>query len=873
MTMTKLADHVRMALLAGASLAACAWPGPAMAQPATPPAEEGRVAAALPDAGEIIVTARRRAEQLQDVPLAITAFSAEAIERDGIRATEDVARRTPGLTFDIGGFPNDTRPALRGMQAERGRPSVAILLDGQDLSGENISIAGGTAALNMALFDLERIEVVKGPQSTLYGRNAFAGAINYVSKKPGFTLSGRLAAEAGSFGTAGLEGALNVPLVDERLAVRFNAAWRQQGGAYTNPVTGDELGESETKGFGVAGLWMPAPGIEVVARYMRSESDYSDLPTAFLPANLRLPAPGALYSPVPGPPPSIPCPANLGGLTPAQQAQCTRGTLVGKIEARESDVQMGLNPLTGKPPFGMVMDQDMASAEALWEAGFANLFYRFGYLRNDSRIDQDGDFTSFPGPPGPVLSLSALQDLTYDNEHFDHELRVSREFGRLALLVGGQRFAEDSSLVNASQFWLRNPSSPLAGPPFRLATAPDPAFAFPTITTRDTRYWAIFGSLSWRATDRLTLDLDARWNRDRITYTIPGWRNQDVTLSRLRPVCLPQFPNGAQFSPTNPAGSPPPGVVAACPREGLVASDVVTPRATVSWKATADHLVYVSYAKGFKPGGFNTNEIVELTNQEYRPEKVNAYEVGAKTQWFDRRVTWNADFYYNDYTDQQIGVQLSNVTPTGQVITTAGIVNAGQVRILGFETDIDVRVSDAVRFMAGYAYTDSEFDQFIQGPPPGSPASAFQTCGVPAGQTSSDQNRAEAGNLCADFNGKKVGKSPRHALNFEGELRLPFGADNAWFVNVNALYRSKRFTDESNLAFLPEYWRLGARAGVDIGRLSLLVFVNNLLDDRTIESAQRNIDFGRPEGFAPGRGFIAYLPQPRTWGVRGSLRF
>lgn len=866
-------SFVRRLLLASASLAAAqAASLAAVAQQAAPDGE-GAVATPAAEPGDIIVTARRRAEQLQDVPLAILAFDEATIEREGLRQTEDVARRTPGLTFDIGGFPNDTRPALRGMQSERGRPSVAILLDGQDLSGENISIAGGTAALNMALFDLERIEVVKGPQSTLYGRNAFAGAINYVSKLPSYELGGRFAAEVGSFGTHALEGAINVPLIDDRLAVRFNGAWRRQGGAYENPVTGDDLGVTDTEGFGVAGRWTPSADIEVVARYMHSETNASDLPTAFIGANTRLVAPGALYSPFPGPPASIPCPANVSGLTPPQQTQCTRGTYVGAISARESDVQMGLNPLTGEPPFGMRMDQDMAAIEGRWNAGFANLFYRFGFLENSSQIEQDGDFTSFPAPPGPVLSLSALQDLDYRNRHFDHELRISRDFDRLSVLVGGQRFTEDSSLINSAQFWLRNPASPLAGPPFRLATAPSPAFTFPTVTTRDTRYWAIFGSLSWRATDRLTLDLDARWNRDRITYAIPGWRNQDVTLSRLTPVCLPQFPNGAQFSPTNPAGSPPPGVVVACPREDEVASDVVTPRATVSWKASDDHLVYASYAKGFKPGGFNTNEIVELTDQQYLPEKVNAYEIGVKTQWLNRRLTWNADFYYNDYTDQQIGVQLTNTTPTGQVITTAGIVNAGQVRILGFETDIDFRVTDALRLMAGYAFTDSEFEEYIQGPPPGSAAAAFDACGVPVGQTSSDQNRAEAGNICADFSGNAVGKSPRHALNLEGEVRMPFGDRNAWFVSMNALYRSQRFTDESNLAYLPSYWRVGARAGVDIGRVSLLVFVDNLLDDRTIESSQRNIDFGRPEGFAPGRGFIAYLPRPRTWGLRGSFRF
>jgi hypothetical protein len=134
----------------------------------------------------VIVTARRVTENLQEVPLAVQAIKESEIVRANVRGMEDVARLSAGLTYDIGGFPNDTRPAVRGMQSERGRPSVAVMLDGVDLSGENLAIAGGTAGVATSLLDIERIEVVKGPQSTLYGRNAFAGAINYISKVPDF---------------------------------------------------------------------------------------------------------------------------------------------------------------------------------------------------------------------------------------------------------------------------------------------------------------------------------------------------------------------------------------------------------------------------------------------------------------------------------------------------------------------------------------------------------------------------------------------------------------------------------------------------------------------------------------------------------------
>ena len=140
-------------LLMGASYATLL-----LAMTATPVIAETAAASAEASAPEIIiVTARRIEENLQEVPLTIRVFTADYIQREGVRNLNDVARLSAGLTYDLGGFPNDTRPALRGMQSERGRPSVAIMLDRQDLSGENISIAGGTSGVSADLLDLERI--------------------------------------------------------------------------------------------------------------------------------------------------------------------------------------------------------------------------------------------------------------------------------------------------------------------------------------------------------------------------------------------------------------------------------------------------------------------------------------------------------------------------------------------------------------------------------------------------------------------------------------------------------------------------------------------------------------------------------------------
>ena len=852
----------RTALFTASSLIAV--PGFAADAPATPGFE---------DRNMIIVTARKRAEVVQDVPLAIAVFGREMVEREGLRQVEDIARNTPGLTFDQGGFLNDTRPALRGMQAERGRPSVAILLNGQDLSGENLSIAGGGASLNSVLFDLERIEVVKGPQATLYGRNAFGGAINYVTKKPDFDLGGRIGGEVGNGGVWVVDGAINLPIIADKVALRLSGGIRNRDGYYTNPVTNARVGSSHSEGFSAALLLKPHDDVEIVARYMHSNDRAAEQAIALIAANVRLPAPGALYSAVPGAPATIPCPVNQSGLSPPALASCTRGTIVGPLTASQANIQLSADPFTGKAFAGLHLRQDIGALTIAWNGDWGSLDYRFGFLDNRSRTQQDGDYGSAAAPPGLVLSLSALQDLQYKNRAIDNEIRFRRSFGPVDVLIGGQVFSEQASLVNAAQFWLRSPTSPLAGPPFRLATAPAATLAFPVIDTRDTTYYGIYGGLAWEVTAKIKLSADMRWNHDSITYGMSGWRSQDVTLSKLVPSCLPQFANGATFSPTAPATTPPPGIVAACPRTAISKNDKFTPRLTAEFRPIDDLLVYATYAKGFKPGGFNTNEVVEFDGQGYRPESVNAYELGIKSSLFDRALTANLNGYFNDYTDQQIGVQNSLTSPTGQVVTTAGIVNAGSVEIYGFEADLDWRVNSNIRLDLTYAYTHAQFKSYVQGPPPGA-AGAGANCGTPAGQTSSDQNRAEAGNICADFSGQAVGRSPKHALNVAAEYRQPFGsARDSWFVTANAMYRSDRFTDESNLAIIPHYWRVGLRAGIDLGGLSVTAYVDNLFDNRTIESAQRNINFGLPEGFAPGRSILAYLPNPRTFGLRAGYRF
>ena len=821
----------------------------------------------------VIVTVRRIEEIAATVPLTIRVIDEEKILRTGISGIADVARVTPGLTYDVGGFPNDTRPAVRGMQAERGRPSVAVMLDGLDLSGENLAISGGTAGIVSDLIDLERIEVVKGPQTTLYGRNAFAGAINYVSKKPSDTLEGQLVMEAAEYDRRRVLGTIGGPIIEGLVSYRINAAYRESDGIWTNPVNNGPLGAESFKGIAGALRFTPTDDWDIGIRYRTSSTDNSDYPTAQIPASTRLPVPGGTFTAGPPGSPAIPCPSNLADQPAAVVAACTRGTVIGPIRAGISDVQMGLNEETGQPPSGLDLDQQLLTLDATWYSDFGNLQYTFGWIKNESFIEADGDFTDFAAPPGFVFSLSALQQLEYADERIDHNLFWNHSFGDFDVLLGAQRLEEDSTLINGSKFWLRNPNSPIAGPPFFLV-ASQTSDPFPTLSARDTEYTAFYGSLKWQVTDTVRVGVEARFNYDRITYDISGWTRQDTSLRGLEPVCLPGIPQGAIFAGQPGPNVPPPGTVQGCPRSQTISSREWTPRVTVDWQLHDNVMLYGNAAQGFKPGGFNVNEMIEFEGQGYRPEFLDAYEIGIKSRLPAVNLSVDAAFFYNDYTDQQIGIQRNQPGAGGTVVAVPGITNAAAVRSRGFELTANWLALDRLNLNLGYAYTDATFQNYVQGPSPTAGPESFALCGVPEGQTSSPQLRTEAGNACADFSGNRVAKNPRHALNYGALYRAPLGnSGNIWFLELNGQYRSKRYVDEANLSWMPSYTNLNLQAGLEFERFSVIGFITNLTDDDTIRSAQRNVDPGRPEGFAPGRAVIAYLPEPRIAGVRVIYRF
>lgn len=783
---------------------------------------------------EVVVTARKVEERLQDVPLSISAFGAQQIERQGIARLEDVARLVPGLTFDLGAFPNDTRPAIRGMQNERGRPSVAVLLDGQDIGGENLYIAGGTGSLNTRLLDLERIEVVKGPQSVLYGRSAFSGAVNYISKKPQMDAwGGRLELEGGTGSARGARASVTGPVVSEKLAVRFNVSSFERDGFYNNPVTGEDLGAERSLGGAVSVLFRPTESLTVLARYQYSDDEFSQLPGAYIGANTTVAIPGGTFSAFPGGPQS-PCPASLTGVSATVLAACTRQTVIGEIAATEANIQISPSPFGGTFP-GLDQTQDNGTLEATLNTGAGDFTLMFGYQRNDANSIIDGDYNNYPVAP-TVVSFSAIVNELYENAHRNWELRWSDEFGPVNVILGAQLFKETSTLVSGSQFWLRNPASIFSGPPFFFRAAPTVTPPFPGFYSRSTEYQGVFGSLQWQINDKARLAIEGRYNDDELDYYTDGFTRLQVALQGLTPMCPPT-----------------PGGASSCGDRASLSESKFTPRVSLDYKFREGFMGYATYAQGYKPGGYNVNEVTDLSTQGYLSESVDTYEIGAKTDWLDRRLLLNAAAFFNDYTDQQVGIQRID-DQTGQ--TLSAIANAGAVEIKGLEVEAVWRATQNLSVSAFYALTDGDYTEFVIGPL----ATALQ--------------RVEAGNTTGDFSGRTVQKTSKHSANLGVDYRDTFANGLKWFAEANASYRSERFLDEANLQTMPAHTLVDLRAGVTGERWALTAFVNNVFDDDKIKNAARFVDVGRTEGFgAPGRAVLAYLPLPRVVGVRLELTF
>jgi iron complex outermembrane receptor protein len=787
---------------------------------------------------EIVVTARKRAESLQEVPVSISVFDTEALNRHHISDLKSVADYTAGLVFDQGFVQQDTRPQIRGLPATRGRPPVGILLDGIDVSSESMVTAGGGMLANLQLIDAERIEVVKGPQSALYGRVAFGGAINYVTKQPGDSLEGSIGADVGAYGQREFKAAVGGPLADN-FGVRLSVMHSQHDGFYNDSVSGTDLGTSESTGFSLAGRLTLSDNLEIRSRVMYSDSEWSPRPQYALLS--------ATGQSVP-----LPLPANAAGLLLAGAAFPLPATAfvpppgdLGQL----GQVQLSLDPRTGQPHKGATLDSFIFHTMVDWQVSDNIMLSSWtGITDASGSMDQDTDFYGLPWTfitqpaPGGVnepLNVFNQAAMRIKTDQISQEFRLSNlDNDGLRWAVGYQYWREDVSQQN------QNAITVLFGVPgfegsagLNLAQQGLPG---PVAEWRDTEHQSIYALLEYDFTDRLTGSIEARASDEDVDQ---GWLVGGIGAFGFVAPFGPGAPLNVGFTDT-----------------ATSSDSFFTPRATLEFQATDNTLYYGTISKGAKPGGVSSIFGTNSETGRFFPETLWNYEAGLKTTFADGRVQLNASAFYMDYTDRQItSLEPSNLVVTGFALA---VKNAAEAEVTGLELEATWNVTDDWTLFGSYAFLKSEYTDFRTNTTGGLGVALAGNCTV--------VTVAPGTEACStDFSGNALERIPENSFVVSSLFRKQIGGDKEFGFDLTVRYQDERSNGGDGLHLFPSFTILDAQVGIQTDTWGAFFYADNVLDDDTVQSGQGYGDLQRLGNLA----ITTFAPDKRQVGVRINYNF
>ena len=606
---------------------------------------------------EITVTARKREESLQDTPIAVSAFSGESLEARGIESIDSLDSITPNMTFSNintnGGGGNSASVYIRGVGqtdfVPSADPGVGIYVDGVYMARSIGSV--------LDLIDVDRVEILRGPQGTLFGRNTTGGAVSIHTQKPSEDFSAKLRVKVGSDDKLDVVGKVNGALA-ENLFANLTLASLNQDGYVVNPDTGLDTGDTEKMAMRGALRWLMTDDIEVniSGDYMRARENGQATQSSMDPSRVILLEPGSggfnhnfLTGPL-GPPINNPgaapftrvrnncdgvpgTPASLGGTLPS----CANSSTVG----------LGTNNST-LPTF---FDADIWGISGTIEWDITdNLKVKSitAYRDLESDFSHDGDASPF--------LLSWVRDF-YRQEQFSQEIQIQGVAfdDRLQWIIGGYYFTEDGLNYN----------------PVDFANIDIESGGF-----FDHESKAAFAQGTFDVTDKLHITLGIRYTKDTKDFTV-----QDFVFDGNPGITTPgQFVVLQSAQPT----FAPPGFVLrlVTPDTYTLKADDWTPMANIAYDWNDELMTYFTYSEGFKSGGVQ-QRIAGPTGiaPTYDPEFVESYEVGFKYNNAAGNFTLNVAAFYVDYSD----IQLETIDPNGGIAPQ--LQNSGVGEVIGFEVE------------------------------------------------------------------------------------------------------------------------------------------------------------------------------------------
>jgi iron complex outermembrane receptor protein len=825
----RLASAIAMAL--GVATVSSGWAQTAAAppdgSPVTPAAGSGEIA-------EIVVTATRRTENLQDVPIAITALTGATLQQLNVQTLDDYVKYLPSVT--ITGFgPGQNEIYMRGLSTSHDGaqvsggyaqfPNVAVYLDDQSvqLPGRNLDVYAA---------DLERIEVLEGPQGTLYGAGAQAGAIRYITNKPKLNVTEGGASVSYSTTAHGdpstaAQAFINLPLIPDTLSFRA-VIYDDRRGGYINNVPGTFA--RQPTDLGIVSYFGG-----VVPQNSQTLSNSSVVGNAINPVT---------YTGVRG---SLYYKFNDDWNVLLQQS----------YQQMEADGVFAYNPALGDlevQQYNPSVDKDKFEDTA-WtvngRAGPVKLVYTGGYLVRN--VDAVADYTAYsrgayaayyqcngpqftPGTTAVCYSPSATWHNVQRNTHQSHELRAStpddwRVRGLLGVFWEDQKIQASQNFAYGQEQAGFAPFAPIGG-----ITTFDPSerpagTVFIADLTRGYRQRAAFGEVAFDILPKtLTLTVGTRYYH--FNNYLQGQSDSEYGCRNIDP-CVP--PAGI-FTIYNLAQ----------------VNSGHKDKVNISWKPLDGVLLYATYSEGFRPGGFNRGNGILSPNSPlygkftipsfYDSDNLKNYEIGWKTQWFDHRLQFNGAVYQENWSNVQLGIYDPSLYGNSEFI-----VNGPNYRVRGVEPEVIWRATDQLTLNASAAWNSSE-------------------------QINEPSLVSGTGAVISLFPTNGPGSPLANAPPFQGNIRARYEypvADYHWYVQAAAQHTGHSYANViTQGAFgspnynLSGYSTYDAALGTNRGPWEVEAFVQNLTDTRA-------------EVFISSTSAVKLTTtnRPRTAGLRFSYKF
>ncbi|MEM9529312.1 MAG: TonB-dependent receptor [Pseudomonadota bacterium] len=758
---------------------------------------------------EITVTARRVEENLQDVPISVTAFSASDLARRGIQNLEDVAAYTPGLAFEEFSGALEA-PVIRGQtQVRLSNPvqNVATFLDGVYLQRSYMIDTGMVA--------LDRIEVVKGPQSALYGQNSFAGAINYVTQKPTEEFEGNIEIGAGSEDFFTGRATISGPIIEDKLLGRITYGQQEYDGTWQNahplanqgisPGSDGNLGGFDNDTIAANLTWLPTEDIKVELGYYRTNIEQEAQPIF-----TRMGRDGVSFFGFAAEN-SLNCSPTFQPGLPFLGAN--NALLCGEFstELPATASADGDSLILDPRSFGQSGRNEVTTFRVEWAINDDwNLTYLYGNA--DSRLRSGGqaipDAINGSGNPNSLLNFFP-GFVIFDSqpngglESDSHEVRFDYDSGGLIEANFGLFYYDSEDLYEAIGYFL-----------FPLGT--DSLPSLPNVDENPDFFadetTAVFGRVGFNLMDgRLKLSAEARYSQeDKAVETIG-------------------VPNTAASDTFN----------------------IFTPRVTLDYALTDENLLYLSIAQGTKAGGFNSPILggsgnpIDASQATYDEESNWTFEVGTKNRFLDGSLVTNVALFYIDWSDLQINTSAIGGAANDPVV----IDNVGGASTWGIEIDGIYQATENLTLNYGFSYNDPKFDGgtiFIE-------AANDGWC---------DDVVCNAN---GDIGGNAVSRTPKLQSTLGAQWTAPL-TNTGWdyYARADLTYQSRQFLSLLNAGWVPSRQLLNTRLGVTSDNWDVSLWARNLSNERYVSNSLFL-------GFS--NAYVAALGELRTYGLTATYRF